>query len=150
MLWYEIVGLINLFFLYVIILYLDQYCVKSYCILNKSVSILPKSFSHLVAHSFADRGNGRVARVIWSRSFLSTDISNPKCAARFFRRVNKQPSVTDRFFLSLKYAIDFFTTTALKARCLSCAPSSVRDCLCDSVLQHSMAALQRPLIKNKF
>ena len=108
---------------------------------------LTKRFSHLIAHSFADEGNGRVARMIWSRSFLPTVISNPRCAAKFFRRINKQLSVTDRFFLSLKYDIDFFTTMALKARCFSCAPSSVRDCLCDSVVQHSMVALQRHLIR---
>ena len=85
--------------------------------------------------------------MIWSRSFLPTVISNPRCAAKFFRRINKQLSVTERFFLSLKYDIDFFTTMALKARCFSCAPSSVRDCLCDSVVQHSMADLQRRLIR---
>ena len=85
--------------------------------------------------------------MIWSRSFLPTVISNPRCAVKFFRRINKQLSVTDRFFLSLKYDIDFFTTMALKARCFSCAPSSVRDCLGDSVEQHSMVALQRHLIR---
>ena len=120
---------------------------QSYRILNKSIYNLTKRFSHLIAHSFADEGNGRVARMIWSRSFLPTVISNPRCAAKFFRRINKQLSVTERFFLSLKYDIDFFTTMALKARCFSCAPSSVRDCLGDSVEQHSMVALQRHLIR---
>ena len=45
-------------------------------------------------------------------SLSETFSSSPKCTARFFRLVKRLSSDRLRFFLSLKYCIDFFTMLA--------------------------------------
>ena len=89
---------------------------------------------YLFMHLATEDGNGSIAIFILSTSFFSTDSSTPRWLARFFLRLNKPVSETDRLFFSLKYEMLLFTTTALNARCFARVSSSPRKLLDGSIM----------------
>ena len=75
-------------------------------------------------------------------SLSETFSSSPKCTARFFRLVKRLSSDRLRFFLSLKYCIDFFTMLARRifAGELFCNGNEKTSCCKTSQIWHSLVS----------